>query len=177
MNPSRPTPLPPPVLTRLVPRQTPPVSAPNVVQGTLALDLNGDPGPDTRPEVGVSTSRTTDVAERELRVWTSRFAQALVEVVGGLRPVSQLVRWTSREVFRDLERRARLVQRATTPGDATLPLRSTALAQVRSVHVSRPSPQVAEVSVHVRHGQRSRALALRLDLHQDRWVCTALELS
>ena len=75
------------------------------------------------------------------------------------------------------KRRTRLVQRASTPGDATLPLRSTALAQVRSVHVSRPSPQVAEVSVHVRHGQRSRALALRLDLHQDRWVCTALEFS
>ena len=77
----------------------------------------------------------------------------------------------------DLERRTRLVQRAATPDGETLPLRSAHLAQVRSVHVSRPSAQVAEVSVHVRHGQRSRALALRLDLQEDRWVCTALEFS
>jgi hypothetical protein len=162
------------VVTRLVPHA---VRAPSV-QGTLALDLDAQPiGPAATPP----PCRTPDVADRALRAWTVRFAQALVEVVGGLRPVSQLVRWTSREVFRDLERRTRLVQQAATTGpdvggDA-LPLRSTALAQVHSVHVSRPSPQVAEVSVHVRHGRRSRALAMRLDLVQDRWVCTALEFS
>jgi len=164
------SPLPSPVVTRLVPRQT---SVPTV-QGTLALNLDAVPtGPVTTPP----PCRTPDVADRALRAWSVRFAQALVEVVGGLRPVSQLVRWTSREVFRDLERRTRLVQQAATTGPDALPLRSTALAQVRSVHVSRPSPQVAEVSVHVRHGHRSRALAMRLDLVQDRWVCTALEFS
>jgi hypothetical protein len=173
MNPARPHALPSPVVTRLVPRPAGP-DRPPTVQGTLALDLDRlPPGPETPPP----PCRTLDLADRELRAWTARFAQALVEVVGGHRPVSQLVRWTSREVYRDLERRTRLVQQAATTGPDTLPLRSTALAQVQSVHVSRPSPTVAEVSVHVRQGRRSRALALRLDLQQGRWVCTALELS
>lgn len=178
-------PLPAPVVTPLVARS--PRRGPASVQGTLALHLHDgaeeslevEPTPGTVPDP--APCRTTDVAARELRAWSTRFAQALVEVVGGHRPVSQLVRWTSREVFRDLERRTRLVQRAATPDGEDLPLRSTALAQVRSVHVSRPSPRVAEVSVHVCHGRRSRALALRLDLLPStsggRWVCTALEFS
>ena len=168
--------LPPPVVTRLVTR---PVEVP-VVQGTLALDLDRleDPAALSWTSAPAAPAcRTPDVADRRLRAWSLRFAQALVEVVGGHRPVGQLARWTSREVFRDLERRARLVQQAATTGADAVPLRSTALAQVCSVHVSRPSATVAEVSVHVRHGRRSRALALRLDLQQERWVCTALELS
>jgi hypothetical protein len=168
---------PAPVVTRLVPRPSYD-EVPPAVQGTLALDL--DPRPvDVPPPTPVPAgrSRTPDTADRELRGWTGRFAQALVEVVGGHRPVTQLARWTSRDVFRDLERRAQLVARATTTAPDTPPLRSTIRSQVRSVHVSRPSTGVAEVSVHVRHGDRSRALALRLDLVEGRWVCTALEFS
>jgi hypothetical protein len=172
-QPAHPSSLPAPVVTRLVTRPSY-AEAGRAVQGTLALELDV---PTPAPAPQRPACRTPDVADRELRAWTARFAQALVEVVGGHRPVVQLVRWTSREVYRDLERRTRLVQRAATTGADTLPLRSRALAQVRSVHVSRPSPTVAEVSVHVRHGHRSRALALRLDLIGERWVCTALELS
>jgi rhodanese-related sulfurtransferase len=46
---------------------------------------------------------------------------------------------------------------------------------VRSVHVFLPSPASAEVSVHVRHGQRSRAIAARIERFDGRWTCTALE--
>jgi hypothetical protein len=46
---------------------------------------------------------------------------------------------------------------------------------VRSVHVFLPSPASAEVSVHVRHGQRSRAIAARIEQFDGRWTCTALE--
>jgi hypothetical protein len=38
-----------------------------------------------------------------------------------------------------------------------------------------PSPDAAEVSVHVRQGDRSRAFAFRLDLVGERWSCTAVE--
>ena len=48
-------------------------------------------------------------------------------------------------------------------------------SQVRSVHVFCPSPAAAEISVHVRHGERSRALAARIELVEDRWCCVALE--
>jgi rhodanese-related sulfurtransferase len=54
--------------------------------------------------------------------------------------------------------------------------RRTVRPQVRSVHVFHPTPDSAEVSVHVRHGQRSRAIAARLELTRGRWQCTVLQL-
>jgi hypothetical protein len=46
---------------------------------------------------------------------------------------------------------------------------------VRSVHVFYPSPVAAEISVHVRQGERSRAIAARIDLLEGQWCCTALQ--
>jgi hypothetical protein len=149
--------------------------APLAVQGTLALDLGSlphpaDQGPPRTPELDPTRqSRVAHPEDAEVRGWAARFAQAVTESVTGLRPTTQLVRWTSQEVFRDLDRRAHLVRRAAGP--AHRPVRP----QVRSVHVCRTDARAAEVSVHIRHGHRSRALALRLERRDDRWVCTALE--
>ena len=49
---------------------------------------------------------------RELHRWAMTFAQACVEVVLGDRPVSQLVRWTSPAVHREMAYRAGVVARA-----------------------------------------------------------------
>jgi hypothetical protein len=101
-----------------------------------------------------------------------------VEIVGGDRPVTQLLRWTSRDVYQDLARRALLVARAgggrRSPGsDDPFAVRP----QVMGVRTCVVRPDVAEVSAHVRYGRRSRALALRFELRQDRWVCTALDFA
>ena len=48
--------------------------------------------------------------------------------------------------------------------------------RLRSVHVFQPAATSAEVSVHVRYGQRSRALAARLERRDGHWTCTALLL-
>jgi hypothetical protein len=122
-------------------------------QGALALD--------TTPDVGRH--------DAEVRAWAGQFAQAAVEVAGGERPVVQLLRWTGEQVYADLERRATLVTRAR--GHATRRIRP----QVRSVHTCSPTPDSAEVSVHVRHGERSRALALRMERHRGRWLCVVLQ--
>jgi hypothetical protein len=148
---------------------------PLAVQGTLALDLGSlagpaDHGPPRTPELDPTRqSRPQQPEDAEVRGWAARFAQAVTEAVTGLRPTTQLVRWTSQEVFRDLDRRAQLVRRAAGPTSRSV------RPQVRSVHVCRPVDGTAEVSVHLRHGHRSRALALRLERRDDRWVCTALE--
>ena len=47
--------------------------------------------------------------------------------------------------------------------------------EVRSVHLFCPSPETAEVSIHVRQGERSRAIAARIELVAGRWCCTALQ--
>lgn len=141
------------------------------VQGTLALDLGAvSPAPATPDLHVVDDGRSTE--QRELRAWAARFAQAAVEVLGGDRPVSQLLRWTSARVYEDLDRRVRILGR-TAPAPTRL---RTVRPQVRSVHVCQPAPGTAEVSVHVRHGHRSRAIAARLERRNGRWTCVALQL-
>ena len=144
---------------------------PRAVQGTLALDLRGGrPGLPETPELEPpGPARLPHVADAEVRAWAARLAQAVVEAVALQRPVSQLVRWTAPNVYRDLERRVLLVRRAAT--DAGRSVRP----QVRSIHVCRPTPTTAEVSVHVRHGVRSRAVAMRIERRGERWQCTVLE--
>lgn len=104
--------------------------------------------------------------------WSGRFSQALVEVLAGDRPVAQLLRWTSTEVYADLQRRV-LLTVAPTAGQRRP---GSGAAAVRRVHVDEPGTGVAEVAAVVRSGPRCRALALRLEGVNGRWVCTALEL-
>lgn len=149
------------------------------VQGTLALDLRSYPAPPEPPELCLATpgddaseNSGTDCADdRAVQAWSAKFAQAVLEVLGGDRPLSQLLRWTDIRVYQDLTRRVQILSRRAP---ATQRLR-TIRPQVCSVRVFRPNPLAAEVSVHVRHGQRSRALAARLELTGGRWQCTALQ--
>lgn len=150
------------------------------VQGTLALDLQPRQDP---PAIRELPGRPAgDVIPIDLRLrrhveqWSRRYAQAAVEIVGGDRPVAQLLRWSTREVYDDLGRRAQLVAQAGghRPGQARVqPVRPVVLG-VRTCFLSR---SVAEVSVHVRYGQRSRAIAARFELLADRWQCSALQFA
>lgn len=140
------------------------------VQGTLALDLAPCLGMPSTPELRVVSDDGRSVDDVQL--WSARFAQAVVEVVGGDRPLSQLVRWTTNRVYNDLGRRVSILAR-TSPSSQRL---RTTRPQVRSVHVFQPRREVAEISVHVRHGRRSRAIAARLELRDGRWQCTVLQM-
>jgi hypothetical protein len=168
------------------------------VQGTLALDLQPlqEPPAATTMCDGRRSADVIDIgsrARREVEQWAHRYLQAAVEIVGGDRPVSQLLRWSSREVYDNLERRAQLVAHAGRhqPGQGRVqPVRP----RVQGVHTCFLSPDIVEVSVHVRYGERSRALAARFERlvsrapwHWDdpeleqpaerRWRCTALEFA
>jgi hypothetical protein len=115
---------------------------------------------------------TTTPRVPEARAWGGRLAQAVAEVLAGDRPISQLVRFTDDAVFMELNRRVRLMGLNTTAVSRGAKDKST----LRSVRVFMPEPFVAEVSAHVRRGDRSRAIALRMEIRRNRWVCTALEL-
>ena len=154
---------------KVVPLRVPvPVGA---IQGTLALDLQPRHDPPQAAIVffGSRARRGTDE-------WARRFAQAVVEIVGGDRPASQLLRWTDRNVYADLQRRALLVARAGghIAGQARVQPTSP---RVLSVHTTYVCEEVVEASAHVRYGERSRALASRFERRADRWVCTALEFA
>ena len=70
-----------------------------LAQPQAVLDLEIDHAPDlsTRPSLRVVTGD-----ERELDAFSARFAQAVVEVIGGDRGVHQLMRWTTEWVYADL---------------------------------------------------------------------------
>lgn len=137
-------------------------------QGALALDLAPAPLPQPEtPELRL-VAPTADPAR--IQPWAARFAQAVVEVLSGDRSVTQLIRWTDEEVYAQLQRRAHLLRRIG--GVPALRVRP----QVRSVHVMCPADAIAEVSVHVRHGARSRCMAARLERFRGHWRCVALEL-
>ena len=155
------------------------------VQGTLALDLEPRQAPPwvaplpSRPSSPVALADVVSIDEplrRGIEEWARRYAQAAVEIVGGDRPVSQLLRWSSRDVYHDLARRALLVARAGhhLPGQGRVqPVRP----RVQGVHTCFVSPDAVEASVHVRYGGRSRALAARFERVDRRWCCTALEFA
>ena len=152
-----------------------PISRPvPMTQGALALhyqatpELNVVPAPPVLRLVPVPSGPSLPDAQ----AWATRLVQALAEVLAGDRPIAQLVRWTDAVVFTDLNRRVRVLGLTTTATARGSKERSA----VRSVRVFTPATEVAEVAAHVRYGERSRAMALRLEVHRGRWVCTALEV-
>jgi hypothetical protein len=103
----------------------------------------------------------------DARAWSVALAVTLLEVVTARRPRSQLSRWLTQDVLDGLG--GRLPGRR---GPAVPP----APVALQSVRVQYPRTGVAEVSVHARVGNRSVAMALRLEAQGTRWLCTALEL-
>lgn len=143
------------------------------VQGTLALDLDSLPPSALEPPAAhLALAPAAAEASDDVRVWARRFAQAVVEVTGGDRPVTQLLRWTTPRVYQDLGRRVQIMAQTRSAPQR----RRTIRPQVLSVHVFQPKPTSVEVSVHVRYGLRSRALAARMERRRGAWTCTDLQL-
>ncbi len=101
--------------------------------------------------------------------WAARFVQAVVEVVSSDRPLTQLARWTDPRVYDDLRQRRARVAQHRRPGQVR-----AGRQHVATVHVRRSTLDTAEVAARVTLGNRSRAVAARLDFHRGRWLCTAI---
>jgi hypothetical protein len=100
------------------------------------------------------------------RPFAHALVQRLLEVLAGLRPVSQLQSDTTFELFTELEQVLPARTRATGPRPSR--------RDVRSVHVQESDDGVAEVCATVRRDGRVTALALRLEGVDGAWRCTAL---
>jgi hypothetical protein len=145
------------------------------VQGTLALDLAARPD-DAWPPPLATVHSLERRERRQLEAWAHRFAQAAVEIAGGDRPVSQLLRWTTADVYQDLARRAQLVREAVAREPHTGRVQLVR-PHVESVHPCWLSDDAVEVSVRARHGHRSRAVAIRFERRQARWLAVAMEFA
>lgn len=92
--------------------------------------------------------------------------QGLLEVLAGVRPVGQLQRGTTPELFAQLEIAVHGRPRAAGARPVT--------GAVRSLHVQERPEGIAEVCATVRRGDRMAAVALRLEGIAGRWCCTEL---
>ncbi|HSS68314.1 MAG TPA: Rv3235 family protein [Nocardioidaceae bacterium] len=162
--------LPAPLTVREVRHLTLVRSTPIFEQGALCLTYPMPSGLDAVPtgagDDTFAATGSTDIPNPQ--PWAARYVQAVVEVLARQRPVSQLARWTSAEVYRELTRLQRAPEQ---PRDA--PSRPPRQAVV-SVRVCAVAPDAAEVAARITEGQRSRAIAARLDFRRGRWTCTAL---
>ena len=103
-----------------------------------------------------------------------QFAQVIVEILAGSRPLRQTVGWTTDRV------RAQI-------GDLTQLLASDQRPRIRRIVTSQPAASVVEMTVVINFGPRSRALAMRfehmparqpapgLPARPARWLCTEIE--
>lgn len=129
------------------------LALPGVPRGAAEPD-RGDPEPTPSSELPCP-----DALARTL-------VQAAMDVVRGHRPASQVLRWTTPEVYSQLRQRARLEQARSRPG--------TRRPVVRSLRAHPAGPRGVEVSAVVLDGPRARAVAARLDGEDGRWRLTAL---
>lgn len=158
-----------------------------VTATTVELSVEAAPAPPSALQVGLpqpprrrAAVRSAPLADQpptgprrqhsQLEVRSRRFVQALVEIIDGDRPAAQLVRMATDSVYDELVARLASLGAATSRGARVGPLST----RVASVHVEQPQRGGAEVSARIVQGGRSRALALRLDLVDGRWLCSAL---
>ncbi|MBL1105389.1 hypothetical protein JK361_12455 [Streptomyces sp. 5-8] len=121
--------------------------------GTTPGRAAGQPG--TAPERAVRQSRPTDV-----------FADRLLAVLSGQRPVHWMLRHTAGRAYDDL---ARLAERSPLRTRGTRPV-------VHDIGYYVPSEGALEVFARIAAGDQLRAMAFRLELGKDlRWRCTAVE--
>lgn len=126
--------------------------------------------PPTTPATPPITTSASTLPATQMRARARRFVQALVEIVDGDRPAVQLMQMSTETVYDDLIDRLESLASLSARGTRVGPLAT----QVASVHVEQPDRTGAEVSARIVQGDRSRALALRLDLFEGRWRCSAI---
>ncbi len=141
-----------------------------LTQGALALSFTAvERSLADDPDFGRQPTSSTQLPDPHATC--AALVQAVVEVLGGVRPAGQLVRWLSHDVHVALTRRAALagrMRRGAAP--------STRQAVVRGVRVCLPADGVAEASAVVVDADRVRAVAVRLEGLDGRWRATALEV-
>lgn len=165
-----PLPFPLPAL-RLVP--APPSAPPydDEITGAPVLRLVASLSPPAPPpafndEAWLAAERTPTAQLPAARTFAHTLVQGLLEVLAGVRPLSQLRRDTTPELYaslRDTVTQAPRVAGARPPGGA-----------VRSLHVQERPEGIVEVCATVERGARLAAVALRLEGLDGRWKCTEL---
>lgn len=168
----------PPISVRPVPSMDPGAGIAPVIRLTGRTRKRMLPAPPAPP--GNAVVLEMELAEEARRITgiVRSVGQAIVEILGGTRPIAQLARWLDPQSFERLSLRAALIRdargRTGCTGAAARAVHRNPL--VRTVRVCRTAAGVYEASAVITEQQRARALALRLELRGEIWKITAIEL-
>jgi hypothetical protein len=122
-----------------------------LVPSTFGEDIEAD-------EMPIPTS-AADLPE--LHAWTMKFIVSVIEIWAGRRQPAQLIRSCHRVIYGELLRQT---------GS------QSEIGKIRNIHQSEPLDGICESTVTIRYGDRLRAIVIRFEGVDGRWLCTALRL-
>ena len=97
----------------------------------------------------------------ELAVWTERFVHSIVEIWAGRRSPRQVESLCHHRIFSDLVRQSGSQKE---------------IGHVRKIHIQEPLDGICEATITIRYENRLRAMLVRFEGIDKRWLCTALTL-
>jgi len=101
------------------------------------------------------------------RQWSTGLARGVLEILAGLRPLTQLRRWVVPQLYSEIAQAVQPAPGGLRPGIACVP---------QSAHVWPVRDGVVEVCVTLRLGSRHRVVAMRLEDFRGRWLATAMDV-
>jgi len=122
-----------------------------LVPSTFGEDLEAD-------EMPIPTS-ASDLPN--IHTWTMKFIVSVLEIWAGRRQPAQLILWCHRVIYMEL------LKNSGTQKE---------IGKIKSIHQSEPLDGICENTVLVRFGERLRAVVIRFEGVDGRWLCTALTL-
>ena len=97
----------------------------------------------------------------ELHAWTMKFIVSVVEIWAGRRQPAQLISWCHRVIYMELLRNSGSQKE---------------IGKIKSIHQSEPLDGICESTALIRYGDRLRAVVIRFEGVDGRWLCTALKM-
>ena len=97
----------------------------------------------------------------ELHTWTMKFAVSVIEIWAGRRQPAQLIRWCHRVIYMELLKKSGSQKE---------------IGKIKSIHQSEPLDGICESTVIIRYNDRFRAVVIRFEGVDGRWLCTALQM-
>ncbi len=121
----------------------------------IPTQFDGEFDPDFAPE----PTSAQDLPD--LMGWTQLFAHNVVEIWAGRRSPSQLASQCHYRIFSELVRKSGSQKQ---------------VGHIRKIHIQEPLDGICEATITVRYEDRLRAILVRFEGVDKRWLCTALTL-
>jgi hypothetical protein len=112
-------------------------------------------------EPGFEPTPTSSQDLPELHTWTMKFAVSVLEIWAGRRQPAQLISRCHRHTYTELLKGVGSQRE---------------VGRIRTIHQNEPLDGICESTVTVRFGQRLRAMVIRFEGVDEKWLCTELKL-